>query len=178
MRLTLTALLAASALAGLPDAAAQVRRCETADGAVVFTDRRCADLGAVERAAPARPAVAARIRGGCARSFDDLVFELGSAINSQDANRLASLYHWTGMGTQRAYATMGRLDAIARRPLVDIVPVMPAGPGGIDGNLYPQTTVRRAPVALRIEQTLANGITPSRSVFGLQRHLGCWWIRG
>lgn len=43
--------------------------------------------------------------------------------------------------------------------------------------LYPQTTPQRPPVALRIEQTLANGSTPSRTVFGLKRHLGCWWIR-
>jgi hypothetical protein len=31
-------------------------------------------------------------------------------------------------------------------------------------------------VALRVEQTLANGSTPSRTVFGLRRHLDCWWI--
>jgi len=178
MRLIPTAVLGALVLGCMPDALAQVRRCETPDGAVVFTDRRCTDLGAVERAAPTRPAMVARYRGGCARSFDDLVFELESAINARDANRLASVYHWAGMGTRHAYATLGRLDAVVQRPLVDIVPVMPAGPGGVDGNLYPQTTVRRAPVALRIEQTLQNGTTPSRTVFGLQRHLGCWWIRG
>ncbi|MGO1000136.1 hypothetical protein [Lysobacter sp. CA196] len=37
---------------------------------------------------------------------------------------------------------------------------------------------RRTPVALRLEQTMANGVTPSRTVFGLYRHFGCWWIRG
>lgn len=37
---------------------------------------------------------------------------------------------------------------------------------------------RRTPVALRLEQTMANGVTPSRTVFGLHRHFGCWWIRG
>jgi hypothetical protein len=37
---------------------------------------------------------------------------------------------------------------------------------------------RRAPVALRLEQTLGNGVTPSRTVFGLTRHYGCWWIKG
>lgn len=178
MRTTLTALLAAALLTCMPEVAAQVRRCEMPGGAVVFTDRRCADLGAVERAAPARPALGARHRGGCARSLDDLVFELETAINAQDPNRLAALYHWTGMGTRQGYAVMARLDAIARRPLVDIVPVMAAGPDGVDGDLYPQTSVRRAPVALRIEQTLRNGVTPARAVFGLQRHLGCWWIRG
>lgn len=32
------------------------------------------------------------------------------------------------------------------------------------------------PVALRIEQTLAGGATPVRTVFGLRRHYGCFWI--
>jgi hypothetical protein len=30
---------------------------------------------------------------------------------------------------------------------------------------------------LRVEQTLANGATPSRTVFGLTHYFGCWWIR-
>jgi len=34
----------------------------------------------------------------------------------------------------------------------------------------------RAPTGLRLEQTLKNGSTPSRTVFGLRRHLDCWWI--
>lgn len=36
--------------------------------------------------------------------------------------------------------------------------------------------LRRVPVGLRLEQTLGNGSTPSRTVFGLRRHLDCWWI--
>ena len=34
----------------------------------------------------------------------------------------------------------------------------------------------RAAYALQVDQTLANGSTPSRTVFGLRRHLGCLWI--
>lgn len=34
----------------------------------------------------------------------------------------------------------------------------------------------RTPYALQVDQTLGNGSTPSRTVFGLRRHLGCWWI--
>jgi len=42
---------------------------------------------------------------------------------------------------------------------------------------YPTTIpARQPPVALRVEQTLANGSTPSRTVFGLRRHFDCWWI--
>jgi hypothetical protein len=47
---------------------------------------------------------------------------------------------------------------------------------GHAGDYYPQTTVRTPPVALRVEQTLANGSTPSHTVFGLRRHFDCWWV--
>lgn len=192
-------------------APAQIRRCVGPDGAAVFTDRRCEDIGSVD-SLPRAPAAAAGAkggyRGGCARSLQDLVFQMTSAIDSHDANRLAGVYHWTGMSGRSGYSVLERLDAIARRPLVDIVPVMstpaappvpPPAPAWVAGNdaapvdaepgseltptppdpdYYPQTSVRRIPVALRVEQTLSNGSTPSHTVFGLIRHFGCWWIKG
>jgi len=162
-----------------PPVAAQVRRCTGPQGATVYTDRRCADIGAVERLPRDSAGVSrAAYRGGCARTLQDLVYEVTTAIDSGDANRLAGVYHWTGMTSGQGYATLSRLSAVVKRPLVDIVPMMPASADGIDGDLYPQTTVRRAPVGLRIEQTLANGSTPSRTVFGLHKYLECWWIRG
>lgn len=159
---------------------AQVRRCTMTDGTAVFTDRRCSDLGAQERrpTAAALPPVALKRAGTCMRSVRELVFELTSAIDSHDANRLASLYHWTGMGTDQAYAVLQRLDAVAQRPLLEVRPVYPRSAGSDDPEFYPQTVVRQTPVALRLEQTLGRGITPSRTVFGLQQHFGCWWIRG
>lgn len=120
-------------------------------------------------------------RGGCARTLQDLVYEMTSAIDGRDVNRLASVVHWVGVSTRNGYNLMGRLDAIVNRPLVDIVSVSPraaeTGEADSEGDYYPQTTVRKAPVALRVEQTLSNGSTPSRTVFGLQRYVGCWWIR-
>lgn len=177
-------LLSILLLATLPwaePAAAQVRRCTGPDGGTVFTDRRCADIGGIERLQPlgrTGTGMHHAYRGGCARNLQDLVYELTSAIDSHDTNRLASLYHWTGMSSRQGYAVMARLDGVVKRPLVDIAPVMPASSDGIDTDFYPQASVRKAPVALRIEQTLANGSTPSRSVFGLHKHYGCWWIRG
>src|SRR5688572_27073495 len=109
--------------------AAEVRRCETPSGAVIFTDRKCTDVGATERMPHAGAATAARVyRGGCARNLQDLVFEITTAIDAQDANRLAGVYHWAGMSGTAGYQLWSRLDAIARRPLVDIVPVMPSTP--------------------------------------------------
>lgn len=155
-------------------AAAQVNQCVRPDGVPLYTDRECSESGATAKAPDNDPAVSGGrrlYRAGCARDFQDLLYEMTSAIDSGDVNRLAGLYHWAGMSGRAGYAVMDRLDALVQRPLVDIVPVMPG-----DEFPYPQTTVG-APLALRIEQTLANGSTPSRTVFDTHQHLGCWWIK-
>lgn len=171
-------ILAVGAALPVP-AMAQVHRCNTADGRVTYTDKRCRDIGA-EQAAP-RPsapgAVARAVRAArCPRTVQDLVYEVTSAIDHRDPNKLAALYHWPGMSSDEGYRVLERLTAIAERPLVDVSPVMPPAPDGVDGELYPQTTVRQAPIGLRVEQTLANGSTPSRTQFGLRKHLDCLWI--
>ena len=182
-------------------AQAEVRRCVTASGQTIFTDRRCNEVDAVERLPRDQVQAGALHRaGGCARSLQDLVFAITSAIDTRDANRLASVYHWPGTSADSGYRIWMRLDAIANRPLVDIVPVMslsrpPPGPAAttgetatsndaaeatnasVDPELYPQTAMRRNPVALRVEQTVGNSATPARTVFGLTHYFGCWWVR-
>jgi hypothetical protein len=189
-----------------PQAAqAEVRRCVTASGQTIFTDRKCAEVDAVERLSRSEglPGAALHRAGGCARTLQDLVFEMTTAIDGRDANRLAAVYHWPGTSAESGYRIWTQLDAIVNRPLVDIVPVAPMSrprpeppPEGqsaertsndaaetlrteppVDPELYPQTAIRRNPVALRVEQTLANGATPSRTVFALTHYFGCWWIR-
>ena len=207
--LPLSIAVALLAAVSAPAAQAQVRRCALPDGKTVFTDRRCDEVGGVERLprdGASTSGLRRSYRGGCARNLQDLFYEVTSAIDGRDGNRLASVYHWAGMPSADAYRTLSRLDAIAQRPLVDLVPVLPAepdpeplarpawttsavaplpSPAATDDNLDPPafdptplTRARRAPVALRVEQTLANGTTPSRTVFGLRRHLGCWWLTG
>ncbi len=171
-----------SAVAWCSRAHAQVRHCTMPDGATVYTDRVCADIGAKERPPQTSSlgTVGARAyRGGCARNLRDLAYEMTSAIDANDVNRLAGLYHWVGASSSSAAALMDRLEVVAHRPLVDIIPV--AAPSqGADAGASPdssaQSTVRRPPVGLRVEQTLANASTPSRTVFGLRRYLDCWWI--
>jgi hypothetical protein len=168
-------LLALLALWTLPSQA-QVRRCTGPDGTAIYTDRRCADIGATDRVPHPTAGQPGRFyRGGCAHNLLDLVYELTAAVDSHDVNRVAGLYHWVGMSSSGAVAVMDRLDLIAQRPLVDIVPVYPASAGG-EGDYYPQATVRRAPIGLRLEQTLSNGSTPSHTMLGLRRYLGCWWV--
>jgi hypothetical protein len=201
-RLSIIAFLVLSAIAlALPRTAhAQVHRCTAADGTQLFTDRRCVDVGAtdsLDRAA-APDASHATAAPGCKRNLRDMVFEVSTAIDSRDVNRLAGVYDWSGLSTGNGYALLGRLDAIVQRPLVDIVPVSPeepaspekpvsdasdtttgtgnAAPPIHDADAAPPPRIQRPPVALRVEQTLANGSTPSRTVFGLRRNMGCWWI--
>ncbi|BDU17800.1 hypothetical protein [Lysobacter auxotrophicus] len=189
-------------LAWCAPAAADVRHCVLPDGQSVFTDRGCAEVGGTEQVEQ-RPVVGnveKKRAPGCARNLDDLLFEMNTAFAAHDANRLAGVYHWTGMSGSTAYNVMERLDAIVQRPLIDIVPVMPedqpttdvetAAPRPVFTEAVladvaaPETPAApapprpRSPVAVRVEQTLENGITPSRTVFGLQKHFGCWWIKG
>ncbi|MDR0182992.1 hypothetical protein [Lysobacter arvi] len=161
----------------------------------MFTDRGCTEVGGVEQTEQ-RPLVGnveKKRAPGCARNIDDLLSEMNTAFSAHDANRLAGVYHWTGMSGRAAYDVMERLDAIVRRPLVDIVPVLPEEPPAIEADAPPYPAFAdapaapieelppprpRTPVAVRVEQTQENGVTPSRTVFGLQKHFGCWWIKG
>ena len=179
------------AAACLPHAAqAQVRRCTAGDGSLIYTDRKCTDIGATERAysSPAIGISDSHRYRGCARSVQDLAYELGNAIQMGDANQLAGLYDFSGASTANGYRLMQRLEIIARRPLVDVQPMYSGGHdpygdphGGViefdeDGTVVPRPAVKPRLVGLRVEQTLANSSTPSRTVFGLRRKMGCWWV--
>lgn len=189
--LTMLRLGACVLLATSGSALAQVRQCIATDGTLVYTDKQCVDIGGRERPADPMPAAgvgaAARYsRDSCARSVQDLAYALGSAIQSGDVNRIAGLYDWNGMSTANGYRLMDRLQAIANRPLVDVQP-MYAG----DTNEYGDAVARfdeatgeliatpsRPPrlIGLRVEQTLQNGTTPARTVLGLRKRQGCWWV--
>lgn len=163
----------------------KVRRCTAADGSTILTDKPCAAIDATDRmpALPSGGIYGRPRRVSCARTLDELSYEVAYAIDLQDANRLAGIYHWVGMDSRNAYRVFNQLESIVKRPLVDIGP---AG-GGIDaeprwvedaeGNLVPIYPKPRAPTGLRLEQsTRRDGTATSRTVFGLRRHFGCLWI--
>lgn len=128
MRRLLPALLIAIALPA-PAAAQGVTRCTDARGNTVFTDRSCASVNAVPKGVPA-PAGGAYAPGfaprGCARSADDLLQGVRTALEARDVNRLASFYHWPGTGSARA--VMDALEEIAGRPLVAVELAYPTPP--------------------------------------------------
>lgn len=145
-------------------------------------------------------------RMACARTLRDLVHEISAAIDQRNVNRLGAVYHWVGHDDASASRVYDRLQAIVDRPLVDIAPLRasppvepppsdspprpdapvppPEAPAAIAATtpdegqdaVAPPRPVRRAPYGLRLQQTLRNGSTPSRTDLRLQRHFDCWWI--
>lgn len=166
--------LALPALVAPAHAQSQIHRCTGPDGTPVFTDRRCEDLGALARLPPPerRDGEAGLYRHGCPRRLSELVYQLRAAIDARDVNRLSSLYLWTDLSEQAANQVLTRLEAIAARPLADIAPVYPETAEAV----APAGTPPAHPTGLRLEQTLSDGRTPSRTIFGLRRQYGCFWI--
>jgi len=187
----LACLLAYSGVRPAPVQAQQqgVQRCTTMSGDTVYTDKRCEDIGAMDRlpSTTTTAATGALYRGGCSRTLSDLVMQVSSAIQAQDVNRLAGVYHWTGTSDAGALRILDRLDVVVQRPLVDIVPIRPAPAPVLDAEgavvdenqdgYYPQTaSQRQRPVGLRVVQTLKNSATPADTTFGLRRAYNCFWI--
>jgi hypothetical protein len=210
---------AAGVVAAAPQAA-DVNHCVRDDGILVYTDKPCAsvrahDIGEDDAArGPFMPAY----RNACIGSLREFAYELSSAIEVGDVNRLAALYRWNGTSTRAGYATMARLQEIVSRPLLQVEPVYPApapepatppfvvlppaaapaAPAPAAPAIPPPPPAAPAaaptaaptaepfassgalrhgpPVALRLDQTLANGVTPAPTTLRLQRELGCWWV--
>ncbi len=193
-------LLLSVALSSVPivaDAQAQrVNRCTNAQGQTVFTDRSCDAMGATARTPRGEPSVGNTgiYRAGCARRLSELTEQIRQAVSLQDVNRLSSIYLWGNVSNASANRIIGQLESVVRRPLVDIAPVYPtlaepvepvivppdpdalAGAGGGLPQQVPAVPSRPRPVGLRLEQTLGNSASPSRTVFGLRRQYGCFWI--
>ena len=163
-------------LAPAAPAAAQVNTCLYPDGTIVYTDKACAVLGAQRAPDDVRPRLLPRYRNACVRDLQALMVELSTAIEVGDVNQLAAFYHWTGLSTRTGYDIMARLEAIAARPLVDIVPLY-AEPEPAPGSLYYPPLEAHHPVGIRIEQTLDNLTTPSTTTLRLEKEAGCWWVR-
>jgi hypothetical protein len=172
--------LAGAAPAAAPPQSAEIHHCIAADGDLLYTDKACAALGARDLAdddgsgrGPFMPAY----RSGCIRSLREFAYELSSAIEVGDVNRLAALYRWNGTSTRAGYEVMNRLEEIAGRPLLTVEPVYPAPPAASTSDPLPfDPAPQGPPVALRLDQTLANGVTPAPTTLRLAHESGCWWV--
>lgn len=167
----------------------RLNRCTDAQGQSVYTDRPCDSVGARSRLPPPAPTGSTLPRdtlgARCPRRLSELVEALRTGIVSNDVNRLSSLYLWGAVSDAGAQRILGQLESLARRPLVDVVPVYPsqALPQSQDEGQSPAAqgsdsvaSVARHPIGLRLEQTLPGSVSRASTVLGLRRQYGCFWI--
>jgi hypothetical protein len=181
--------------------AQDLRRCQRADGSVIYTDRQC-ESGQGEMAtqipnnAPAKPGVRAMAPPpACSQTANDLLYNVRIAIDSHDVNLLARSYHWPGLGDAQVESVLNRMDALVQRPLVDIrllYPESTVNPEKLitDADIasddlksnpdaeYSAVNHTPTPYGLKLQQyasSTSSEILATR--FGLQRHFNCWWIR-
>lgn len=178
-----------------PTQSTRLRRCISADGSTIFTDRRCQDLHALESKpgnSTLRQGAVIRV-SSCARNQDDLLFGVRSALEAHDVNRFANFYHWTGMGSAAGYRLMERLSAFSDRPLVDVQLTSsrePEGYGLDDYFLLPESIAdvpdvidelpppRPTHDLLRVDQMRSNKDLSSQvTFFRLRSNAGCWWLQ-
>ena len=184
--------------------ASGLHRCIGGDGSAIFTDRACRDLQATDAPPPTAdrlgPAVIVRTRN-CARSQDDLLFGVRTALEAHDPNKLAEYYHWTGMGNSEGYRLMGRLANLSERPLLDVqlvssaqvgtpMPPLPPPPplddsyarddglGPYSESTPPEPPPRARADLLRVDQMRSETDYESQvTYFRLRSNAGCWWLQ-
>jgi len=167
----------------------RLNRCTDAQGQSVYTDRPCDSVGAQSRRPPPPPAGSTLQRdslgASCPRRLSELVQALHDAVNTQDVNRLSTLYLWSAGSDAGAQRILGQLESVVRRPLVDVVPVYPQGDQQLpleEGQSPaaqgsdPEPAAPRHPIGLRLEQTLPGSAARATTVLGLRRQYGCFWI--
>jgi len=167
----------------------RLNRCTDAQGQSVYTDRPCDSVGAQSRRPPPPPAGSTLQRdslgASCPRRLSELVQALHDAVNTQDVNRLSTLYLWSAGSDAGAQRILGQLESVVRRPLVDVVPVYPQGDQQLpleEGQSpaaqgsAPEPAAPRHPIGLRLEQTLPGSAARATTVLGLRRQYGCFWI--
>lgn len=167
----------------------RLNRCIDAQGQSVYTDRPCDSVGARSRLPPPAPtgntAPRDTLGARCPRRLSELVDALRNGILSNDVNRLSSLYLWGPVSDASAQRILGQLESLARRPLVDVVPVYPRqdqvavpeeGQSPAAQGSDPEPPAARHPVGLRLEQTLPGSVARASTVLGLRRQYGCFWI--
>jgi len=167
----------------------RLNRCTDAQGQSVYTDRPCDSVGAQSRRPPPPPAGSTLQRdslgASCPRRLSELVQALHDAADTQDVNRLSTLYLWSAVSDAGAQRILGQLESVVRRPLVDVVPVYPRqdqdvpleeGQSAAAQGSGPEPAAPRHPVGLRLEQTLPGSAARAATVLGLRRQYGCFWI--
>ena len=161
----------------------EIQRCVDPQGVSIYTDQPCSVFGAQGRvpvAEPTPPEIEPGvIRSDCARKYDTLLFDVRRAIESDNVNALAGLYHWVGVRGGGAVHVMNRLEDLTERPMASVELIYPeVAPVHDNPEAFPEGTPPEDPIGVRVQQMQPGEIAPSAATeLQLVRHAECWWLR-
>jgi hypothetical protein len=167
-------------------ASAQViNRCQDKGGKIIYTDKKCEDVDAVMQNLP-KP-VGNTGYGSvrtCARTQEDLLWDLRSALENGDINRAAGLFLWTGNDTSQANKRLDQLNQVSYQSLITVDFMFPETENlqvqfDQDGNVIEsQRKGPPAPYGIRVDFYKNKKQTEIGSLrFGLEKYLQCYWVR-
>ncbi|MGH8050630.1 MAG: hypothetical protein ACREPB_08240 [Arenimonas sp.] len=166
-----------------------INRCQSKDGKIIYTDKKCEDVDAVLQELP-KPASSAVGNSGygsvrtCARTQDDLLWDLRGALENGDINRAAGLFLWSGDDTAQANKRLDQLNLVSYQSLISVDLLFPESENtqvqfDEDGNII-EAPARGPPVpyGIRVDFYKNKKQTETGSFrFSIQKHLQCYWVR-
>ncbi len=170
--------------------AQEFRRCVSADGSVIFTDKSCLESQTEKQVVAdipitnsgARPLIP--LPESCNHSASGLLYNVRTAIDMQNVNQLAKYYHWIGLSDAQAENILTRLELLVSKPLADIRLIQAYQASApidsieqdIDSEIQ-STEPTSSPIGLKVIQYQSNNTNLESTQFRLQRNFNCWWIR-
>jgi len=135
----------------------RVHRCVGVHGEVVFTHLPCGshELAGISAGTQAGAAAGAPPPAeSCPATETELRERVAAAVARRDANAIAGLMHWGGVGGRTAAGRLRELRELVRRPLLDL--------DGADG------------LRVRTGSNTDGGVR--EHAFGTAFEGGCWWL--
>jgi hypothetical protein len=155
-----------------------VHRCIGVHGEISFSGLPCAQAGATDAppssaAATASTDVRGAVADTCPASADALRDLVASAFARRDANTLAGVMRWDGVGGAEARSRMRELAELTRRPLLGVdfgEGAAPADDAGVD----PSAAAAETTWLTVRTGTLEGG--PGDQTFRVVPEGGCYWL--
>jgi|GEM_PF-1690002 len=173
------------AIGAQPVAAQTINRCEDNAGKIIYTDKKCEDIDAVlkDLPKPAGNTGYSSVRT-CARTPDDLLWDLRGALETGDINRAAGLFLWSGNDTAQANKRLDQLNQVSYQSLISADLLFPETEDtqvrfDEDGNIIEaRTKGPPVPYGIRVDFYKNKKQTEIGSFrFSLEKYLQCYWVR-
>ncbi len=170
--------------AGTADAQA-INRCRDKSDKIIYTDKKCEDIDAVSQAPPkASGNIGFSSVRTCARTPEDLLWDLRGALEIGDINRAAGLFLWGGNDTAQANKRLDQLNQASYQSLISVDLLFPETENtqvqfDDDGNII-EAPSRGPPVpyGIRVDFYRNKKQTDIGTFrFSLEKYLQCYWVR-